>query len=193
MIRLGVEFWRLGAKSNASARRVIAGSTLVVLLPAYLVGMPGMPGVHLTIDEDARLDIWRGPPGDSAGERQTYLAAATNVCVEHAKSTVRNLTEYFWAALRNAKAKYCRGKRRASSSQVPEVETCPLFSHSVEARLVRKAVGRLPERQQLVLYLRHVEGYSHAEIAERIGISLENSQQLGSRGKKALEVALFTD
>jgi len=41
---------------------------------------------------------------------------------------------------------------------------------AAEARAVLRGLGDLPGKQGIVTYLRHVEGWSHAEIADHLGI-----------------------
>lgn len=45
---------------------------------------------------------------------------------------------------------------------------------------------RLPERQRIVFNLFAIEAYSHKEIAESLGISIENSRTLVARARKFL-------
>ena len=52
------------------------------------------------------------------------------------------------------------------------------------------ALATLPERQRLAVMLRHFEGASNPEIAERLGVSVEAVESLTARGKRALAAAL---
>lgn len=52
------------------------------------------------------------------------------------------------------------------------------------------ALASLPERQRLAVMLRHFEGASNPEIADRLGVSVEAVESLTSRGKRALGAAL---
>lgn len=76
LVKLGLALWGLAAKSPANARRVIAGSTMTVLMTTFLIGIPSMPGVSLHHDEGRSFGLWRAPPGDSEGERAVYIKAA---------------------------------------------------------------------------------------------------------------------
>lgn len=71
--------WRLSAKSDAAARRVIAGCAMVMLATIFLLGTPAIPGVRLEIDQSRRLEVWRGPPGDSRTEHKVYVKASVVV------------------------------------------------------------------------------------------------------------------
>lgn len=53
--------------------------------------------------------------------------------------------------------------------------------HAEEQARVERAFDALPERQREVLTLHRIAGLSHAEIAEQLGISVENSRQILNR------------
>jgi RNA polymerase sigma-70 factor (ECF subfamily) len=55
---------------------------------------------------------------------------------------------------------------------------------------VRAAVDALPETLRLPLLLSDVEGYTHVEIAERLGISAAASRTRASRARSILRVEL---
>ena len=50
-----------------------------------------------------------------------------------------------------------------------------------EVERLRAALSKLPENYRQVIHLAHVDGLSHREIAERLGISEANSRVLLSR------------
>ena len=52
------------------------------------------------------------------------------------------------------------------------------------------ALATLPERQRMAVMLRHFEGATNPEIAERLGVSVEAVESLTARGKRALAAAL---
>lgn len=60
----------------------------------------------------------------------------------------------------------------------------------VEQVAVQKALGSVPEAMRVVWMLKEVEGYSHAEIAEMLGISSGNSAARLFRAWKLLRAAL---
>ncbi|WP_299691121.1 RNA polymerase sigma factor [uncultured Tateyamaria sp.] len=53
-----------------------------------------------------------------------------------------------------------------------------------------RALASLPERQRLAVMLRHFEGATNPEIAERLDVSVEAVESLTARGKRALAAAL---
>lgn len=59
-----------------------------------------------------------------------------------------------------------------------------------ELDLVRKAIEAMPPRPREVLYLARMEGYSHREIAERLGISAKTVENHLTRGLALLASSL---
>lgn len=57
-------------------------------------------------------------------------------------------------------------------------------------RSVRTAISDLPERQQTAIILIHYEGFSGAEAAETLDISVEAVESLLARGRRALRQSL---
>jgi RNA polymerase sigma-70 factor (ECF subfamily) len=55
-----------------------------------------------------------------------------------------------------------------------------------ERRLVREAIGKLPEAQRQVLVLRELEELKYREIADVLGLSLNEVKVLIHRGRKSL-------
>lgn len=55
------------------------------------------------------------------------------------------------------------------------------------------AISRLPERQCDVIVLRHVIGYSDAQIAALLGVDEVTVRSHASRGKRKLAAALGID
>ena len=51
---------------------------------------------------------------------------------------------------------------------------------------------KLPEQQQMVIWLKYVYGYNLREIAKLLGISLAWAQKIDQRAKKKLE-ALYRE
>jgi len=55
-----------------------------------------------------------------------------------------------------------------------------------ERRLVREAIGKLPDAQRKVIVLRELEQLKYREIAEVLGLSLNEVKVLIHRGRKSL-------
>lgn len=55
---------------------------------------------------------------------------------------------------------------------------------------VLEALLRLPDRMKLVIYLHYIEGYTSAEIAQMLGISVQAVKKRMQRGREALRLTL---
>lgn len=73
----------------------------------------------------------------------------------------------------------------------PELVTSP---HSAEAAYdvweVRDAVAQLPPDEQEVVRLQHLEGFTHAQIAERLGVAVGTVKSRSFRAHKRLGALL---
>ena len=64
-------------------------------------------------------------------------------------------------------------------------------AHSTEVQqVVREAVGRLNERQRMALLLHRFEGFSYADVAESMGLSVSAVKSLLSRARESLRQEL---
>lgn len=118
--------------------------------------------------------------------QEAYLkvrAAAEGRPVEH-------LAPFLFQTARNLAVDHLRQERRHAVVMVPNVTTegleeiaAPTPSPETEAgdrqRLARMeaALAGLGERQRRILLLNRMEGLSHAEIAERLGVSVSTVQK----------------
>ncbi|TDR46667.1 RNA polymerase sigma-70 factor (ECF subfamily) [Tahibacter aquaticus] len=66
-----------------------------------------------------------------------------------------------------------------------ETETAPPWVHA-DGLVLEKALGHLPALTRSVLWLYHVEGYSHPEIADALGKSVSFSKSQVARGTARL-------
>ena len=57
---------------------------------------------------------------------------------------------------------------------------------------LERALAELPDRQRLVVVLHDVEGFTHEEIAEQLGMALGTSKAALSRARKTLRQMLTT-
>jgi RNA polymerase sigma-70 factor (ECF subfamily) len=67
---------------------------------------------------------------------------------------------------------------------IQEVHFGQALAEAKEKSAVWEALSRLPERQRRLLVMKYVEGYSHKEIAENLGITEQSAWQLLHRAKK---------
>ncbi|MHC4225483.1 MAG: RNA polymerase sigma factor [Planctomycetota bacterium] len=110
-------------------------------------------------------------------------------------------TTYFYKVLNNLCLDTLRRMNRKSlpdfhSFENPVLDGMPLNSDegapepaarvAEERRLVREAIGKLPEAQRKVIVLRELEELKYREIAEVLGLSLNEVKVLIHRGRKAL-------
>lgn len=58
--------------------------------------------------------------------------------------------------------------------------------------LLTECILKLPEQQQMVIWLKYVHGYNLREISKLLGISLSWAQKIDQRAKKKLE-ALYRE
>lgn len=68
-------------------------------------------------------------------------------------------------------------------------ETQPAY-HSLDAQVVMQAIGQLPDGYRAVINLFSIEGYSHAEIGQMLGISESTSRSQFSRARQLLDKKL---
>ena len=76
------------------------------------------------------------------------------------------------------------------TDSVTEADTAAPWAFADSAALDR-ALNRLPETARAVLWLYHVEGYTHIEIAEQFGRSVSFSKSQLARGTRRLRELLL--
>lgn len=81
-----------------------------------------------------------------------------------------------------------RRRRREVSLELGDQGAGP--SAGSDAGALESAVNGLPDRLRVVVMLREVEGYSHREVAELLGISVPASRVRAARGLALLRRAL---
>lgn len=108
--------------------------------------------------------------GGGASVRTWLFRVALNLCIDH--------------------------KRRRMAEPLDTIEDMADtddgdIDHSIDLqRSVRTAISDLPERQQTAIILIHYEGFSGAEAAETLDISVEAVESLLARGRRALRQSL---
>ncbi|MEM6488496.1 MAG: sigma-70 family RNA polymerase sigma factor [Pseudomonadota bacterium] len=144
-----------------------------------------LPGVHRKawrmlgdeteaedVAQEAMLRFWRQAATWRSGEAKasTWLYRVThNLCIDRIR------------------------RRRATTDidDVPEpVDPVPAvlerLAAAEESRALAQAIGRLPWRQRDAILLRHFEGCSNPEIAERLECSVEAVESLLARARRQL-------
>ncbi|MEM6759359.1 MAG: RNA polymerase sigma factor [Pseudomonadota bacterium] len=164
------------ARGDAAAARALT----VQLAPrahAQAMRMLGDRAEAEDITQEAMMRLWRVAPDWRAGEAKvsTWLyRVVANLCTDRLR------------------------RRKGRGVALDDVAEPPDPSPGAEARLlttarrtaVAQALANLPERQRLAVMLRHFEGASNPEIADRLDISVEAVESLTARGKRALAAAL---
>jgi RNA polymerase sigma-70 factor, ECF subfamily len=133
------------------------------------------------LTQDAFLQLYRARERYEPTARFiTYLfRIATNLCLNERRRRVR------WA--------------RTMSNEMPDANLMPdprgvpaddVVIHAESLDRVQKAIARLPSRKAAALLLARVDGLSHAEVSETLGISVNAVKSLISRATRALRAEL---
>jgi RNA polymerase sigma-70 factor, ECF subfamily len=65
----------------------------------------------------------------------------------------------------------------------PDIEAMPRLPLDVDAIDLERALGRMPHRYREVVLLYDVEGFTHAEISELLGVAIGTSKSQLARGR----------
>lgn len=125
------------------------------------------------VTQEAMLRLWKIAPQWRPGEAQvaTWLhRVARNLCTDRLRAR-RWATAPIEAAGDPADLAPGAAERMVAGER---------------AQAVVAALGQLPERQREAVILRHIEGLSNPEIAERMEVSVEAVESLTARGRRAL-------
>lgn len=164
------------ARGDAAAAQVLT-VRLVPRVMAQAYKMLGDRAEAEDVAQEALVRLWRIAPDWREGEAQvsTWLyRVVANLCTDRLR------------------------KRKRAAVPLDDVADPADPGPSVETRMqdaarrdaLRAALATLPERQRLAVMLRHFEGATNPEIAERLGVSIEAVESLTARGKRALAKVL---
>lgn len=143
------------------------------------------------IVQQTLVDAWRGREGfrgDSHGERLAWLRVIlTRVIIRNDRDLLRT-------------AKRGQGKEQTLQAAIDRDSVCmeqlavgeepspaSQADHAEQTLLLADALQKLPDEYRQVLTLRHMEGLSHAEIAERMNRSPAATRMLWVRALEALK------
>jgi len=116
---------------------------------------------------------------EPAGKFTTYFyKVLNNLCLD----TLRRMNRKSLPDFQSFENPVLDGMPEAGNRGSPE-EAARL---SEERRLVREAIGRLPEAQRKVIVLRELEELKYREIADVLNLSLNEVKVLIHRGRKSL-------
>lgn len=83
-----------------------------------------------------------------------------------------------------------RGRTRRREVSLELVDRAPVPSTHTDTTALEAAVNRLPDPLRVVILLKEVEGYSHREVAELLGISVGASRVRTARALARLRKVL---
>lgn len=156
----------------------------------------GDAGAEAALFEAEAERIWRilfrltGSPDDADDlTRETFLRAFESASTFRSRGSARGWLARI--ALNLTRDGFKRRRRReALLAQHSDPEgVSPRLSTSVDRR-VRAAVECLPEDQRIVVLMHDLEGYTHSEIAQAIGIAPGSSRSRLSRARAVLREQL---
>ncbi|GCE08243.1 RNA polymerase sigma factor [Dictyobacter aurantiacus] len=167
----------------------------LVRLCAYLTGNPGAAE---DLAQETLLEAWRNRHKfaaedlDSATQRAKWLSAiARNVCLRWGRSHGRDLahlTQYTFSTVDEPD--------RLDLDDLPSSDTYDLeieLERGELAQLLDRALALLPPTTRAVLIERYIHESTHAEIADRLGLSEDALVQRLYRGKLALRRVMETE
>ncbi|MFQ5891036.1 MAG: RNA polymerase sigma factor [Gemmatimonadota bacterium] len=91
------------------------------------------------------------------------------------------------------KLRWRRRRREVQLSTVGQLAAHPLFRGGIDRLSLERAMGQLPENLRSVFVLKEIEGFSHREIAEILGISQRASESRLHRAREKLRLLLVTE
>ncbi len=175
----------------------LSGISDSALLVAYAKGIPGaskvltdrfMPKIFAQafhrvrneadaddITQEAMLRLWRTAPNwkqDNAKISTWLYKIVNNLCVDRMR---QRKTEYLEAV-----SEPIDNRQNVTDSILNKSRANALYS----------ALARLPVRQREAISMRHLEGISNPEIAEKLELSIEAVESLIARGKRTLSETL---
>lgn len=175
----------------------LSGISDNALLVAYAKGIPGaskvltdrfMPKIFAQafhrvrneadaddITQEAMLRLWRTAPNwkqDNAKISTWLYKIVNNLCVDRMR---QRKTEYLEAV-----SEPIDNRQNVTDSILNKSRANALYS----------ALARLPVRQREAISMRHLEGISNPEIAEKLELSIEAVESLIARGKRTLSETL---
>jgi RNA polymerase sigma-70 factor (ECF subfamily) len=159
------------AAGDAAAYRVISERHLKPILNHCTRMLTNLAEAE-DVTQETFLKLWQSPPAPEATKKvSTWLyRVAHNLCVD-------------------------RLRRRKDTTSEDELATDSVRpSRALERRqtavAVQRAIAELPERQRSALCMAHYDGMSNPEIAAVLGVSVEATESLLSRARRALREQL---
>lgn len=164
------------ARGDAAAARVLT-ARLVPRVHAQAFRMLADRGEAEDVAQEAMMRLWRIAPEWREGEAKvtTWLyRVVANLCTDRLR--------------KRSKGDVALDAVAEPLDPAPSVEA--KLQLEARSRALNRALADLPERQRLAVMMRHFEGASNPEIANRLDISTEAVESLTARAKRALAAAL---
>ena len=119
--------------------------------------------------------------------QETWLAAAQKLSTFQWRSSLRTwLTAIAVNCARNRCRRRAREETRLRAGEVTEMPSAERLERVIDVLEMERAVERLPDRYREVLLLHDVQGHTHVEIAEILGIAPGTSKSQLSRARSTL-------
>ena len=138
---------------------------------AYLAAAGGDPALADDLLQESYLRLLRAArlPADADGRRRYLYRIATNLLHDH--------------------------RRRMRRQPEPLPAECPAAAATDRAERIDlgRLLGRLRPRERQLLWLAHVEGANHAEIAARTGVRATSVRVLLFRARRRLAALLTSE
>lgn len=160
----------LYANGDQAAAQVLT-QRLTPVVYAHAFRLLGSAADAEDVTQDAMMRLWRIAPDWRQGEAKvtTWLyRVVANLCTDRLRR------------MRSMPLDHVPEPEDAAASVTEQMQT--------NARLdaLQQALDHLPDRQRQAVVLRHIEGLSNPDIAEIMQISVEATESLTARGKRAL-------
>lgn len=169
---------RLYAGGDRRAAAVLSGAIAPRILGFATRMLGGDRAEAEDVTQEVMLRLWKAAPTwDGAGAARPSswcYGVARNLCID-----------------RHRKGRRVRPGLEAAPEPVDPSPGAEARLHDrARAQALDLALLDLPERQRAALVLRHIEGWSNPEIAAHLNISVEATESLTARAKRALALAL---
>ena len=164
------------ARGDAAAARALT-IRLVPRVHAQAFRLLGDGAEAEDVAQEAMMRLWRIAPEWRTGEAKvtTWLyRVVANLCTDRLRKRLRGTVAL----------------DAVSEPHDPSPSVEAKMQAEARADALRHALAALPERQRVAVTMRHFDGASNPEIADRLNISTEAVESLTARGKRALAAAL---
>ena len=133
--------------------------------------------------------------GGEHGDAEDVLQVAWSRAVERLDlfRWESSLRSWLTGIALNCSRELLRKRRRSEvtpQNELPEIEVRPEAARKVDALDLERAIANLPQGYREVLILHDIEGYTHVEIGQFLGIESGTSKSQLSRARRAMRMSL---